>query len=286
MGLSSTYPVQDRSNQEELKRLAIQDHMLTAVMGGVLPEQEDPTRFRRVLDIGCGPGGWILAVAQEYPQIERLFGIDISTTIINYAREQAEQKHIPVGPRERIEFHVMDALRMLEFPEDFFDLVNFRLGVSFMRQWDWPKLFSEMRRVLKVGGVVRIVEVPIGPRSKSEALTKLYELFRCALFRSGHLFREEPTGLIDELPGLLMQNSFQKIELHKCEVEYRAGTEIGDASLQDNAMLFRTFRPFFSRYGCLPGNYDHLYQQAVNDLQQQGFIVTADVYTIWAINQV
>lgn len=28
-------------------------------MGGVLPEQQDPTRFRRVLNIGCGPGGWI-----------------------------------------------------------------------------------------------------------------------------------------------------------------------------------------------------------------------------------
>lgn len=46
----STYFVQDRSNQEELDRLAIQDRLMTTSMGGVLPEQPDPSIFRRVLD--------------------------------------------------------------------------------------------------------------------------------------------------------------------------------------------------------------------------------------------
>jgi hypothetical protein len=39
----STYPVQDRSNEEELVRLHIQDQMLTTSMGGPLPEQKDLT---------------------------------------------------------------------------------------------------------------------------------------------------------------------------------------------------------------------------------------------------
>jgi len=56
--LAGTYFVQDRSNQEELKRLIVQGRLVTDVMGGVLPEQQDPTQFHRVLDIGCGPGGW------------------------------------------------------------------------------------------------------------------------------------------------------------------------------------------------------------------------------------
>jgi len=50
----STYFVQDRSNAEERERLRLQDQMFTTGMGGVLPEQPDPARFQRVLDVGCG----------------------------------------------------------------------------------------------------------------------------------------------------------------------------------------------------------------------------------------
>ena len=64
---AGTYLVQDRSNQEELKRLIVQERMVTDLTGGVLPEQPDPTRFRRVLDIGCGPGVRIIDTAEAYP---------------------------------------------------------------------------------------------------------------------------------------------------------------------------------------------------------------------------
>ncbi len=53
----STYMVQDRSNQEEMERLRVQDQMFTQNMGGVLPEQSDPAHFQSVLDVGCGTGG-------------------------------------------------------------------------------------------------------------------------------------------------------------------------------------------------------------------------------------
>ena len=50
--LHSTYFVEDRDNQEEMKRVRLQDHMLTTGMGGPLPEQADPSTFRYVLDVG------------------------------------------------------------------------------------------------------------------------------------------------------------------------------------------------------------------------------------------
>ncbi|MBV9232153.1 MAG: class I SAM-dependent methyltransferase, partial [Chloroflexi bacterium] len=123
----SRYFVQDRTNAEELLRLTIQDRMLTAAMGGVLPEQTDPHVFRRVLDVGCGAGGWVIETAQTYPNM-LVFGADISRRMIDYAREQAAAAQIT----DRVEFAVMDALLILEFPTEFFDLVNLRLSSSFM----------------------------------------------------------------------------------------------------------------------------------------------------------
>src|SRR5579884_158650 len=73
--LPSTYFVQDRHNKQELKRLIIQDQMITISMGGVLPEQTDPTLFRHVLDVGCGTGGWLIEVAKAYPSMPLLVGI-------------------------------------------------------------------------------------------------------------------------------------------------------------------------------------------------------------------
>ena len=120
---ASTYFVQDRSNQEELSRLQVQDQMLTRGMGGVLPEQPDPTIFHRVLDVGCGTGNWLIEAARTYPTMSLLIGIDISNKMVEIAREQAKAQQV----NDRVEFHVMDALRALEFSDNYFDLVNLRL---------------------------------------------------------------------------------------------------------------------------------------------------------------
>ena len=86
----STYVVQDRSNQDELSRLQIQDHLFTASMGGALADQPDATVFSRVLDVGCGTGGWLIELAQTTPTCTLLVGVDVSRTFIEYASAQAQ----------------------------------------------------------------------------------------------------------------------------------------------------------------------------------------------------
>jgi len=130
---ASTYYVQDRHSEQELVRLRIQGQMMTEAMGGPLPEQADPRSLLRVLDITCGPGEWVIETAKTYPTMS-LTDIDISRSMIQYAREQAVTQHL----EDRVSFHVMDALLLLEFPSSFFDLVNLRCCVGFMRTWDWP----------------------------------------------------------------------------------------------------------------------------------------------------
>jgi ubiquinone/menaquinone biosynthesis C-methylase UbiE len=179
--------VQDRFNLEEILRLDIQDKMLTTAMGGVLPEladEVDISDFRRVLDVGCGTGGWLMEMVRAYPTVERLVGADISGKMITYARERASEQQLA----ERVQFQRMDALQMLEFPNSSFDLVNQRLAASWLRTWEWKKLLLEYQRVTRPDGIIRITDADI-IESNSPALMKIQNLFLVAFYRSGSLFK-------------------------------------------------------------------------------------------------
>src|SRR5258708_40134022 len=92
----SQYVVEDRSSNPEMIRLMIQDSLMTTGMGGPLAEQANPTSLHRVLDIGCGSGGWILEAADLYHHME-LTGIDISWRMIEYARAEAQARKLTDG---------------------------------------------------------------------------------------------------------------------------------------------------------------------------------------------
>jgi ubiquinone/menaquinone biosynthesis C-methylase UbiE len=272
----STYFVQDRQNKDELARLTIQDTLITVAMGGVLPEQSDPESFRRVLDVACGPGEWAIKAAQMYPNMS-LFGIDISKRMIDYAQTQAVANQVS----DRIEFRTMDALRMLDFPTGFFDLVNLRFGVSFLRTWDWPKMLGELQRVTRPGGVVRVTDTQMAHQSTSPAFTLVQESVICAFFRAGHLFEQKATGLTDHLAPLFIRHGVQNVQSKVYELEYLAGTPQGQAFYEDMQHVFRTIRPFLQKWGCVPQDYDTLCQQALVEMQQIDFQVIWKVFTTW-----
>ena len=80
----STY-VLDADSELELSRLVMADRLLTKDMGGVWPEQANLSTIQYVLDLACGPGGWVLDVAGAYPEKE-VMGIDISEAMVRYAK--------------------------------------------------------------------------------------------------------------------------------------------------------------------------------------------------------
>ena len=274
----STYFVQDRQSKLELARLTVQDHMVTTLMGGVLPEQSDAAHFRRVLDIGCGSGSWAIEAAQAYPEMT-LIGIDISQRMVQYASEQAASQHVT----ERVEFRAMDALRRLEFPDDSFDLANLRFGVSFVRTWDWYNLLMEMTRVTRPGGVIRLTDNEIVHESNSQAITRFFEIIRHALFRAGHLFEEENTGLTGHLAELLTRHGCRQVQTRAFTLESRGGTPNAEAYYEDAAHVGQTLRPFIQKWGGLPNDYDAVYQQALADIKQDKFHNFWHFLTAWGI---
>lgn len=272
----STYMVQDRENQAELERLRVQDRLLSMVMQGVLAEQPGPTLFHDVLDVACGAGGWVIESAETYPEMS-LTGVDVSQRMITFARTQAEDRSVS----NRVKFRVMDALRMLEFPASSFDLVNIRLGGSFMRTWDWPKLITEFLHVARPGGVIRVTDLVVNELSNSNSLTQLYDIFQCALYRAGHLFTQEPTGITDHLARMLSQYGCKDVQTHPYELLILQGTPEAQAYYEDVQYAYRNLVPFLKKRGCAPGNYDAIYKQALEDMRQPDFHATWRFLTAW-----
>lgn len=275
----STYFVQDRENQDEVRRLELQGQLLTREMGGVLTEQPETRVFRRVLDVGCGTGDWLLNAAQLYPAMS-LFGVDISRTMIEYARAQADV----MGMTDRIEFRVMDTLRMLEFPRGYFDLVNQRLGMSYLRTWDWPNLLQEYQRVTQPGGIIRVTEPDLVIESSSPALTHLYDLVLDAFFHAGHLFVRESRGVTSRLTELLQQSGLQQVQIVEHVLLFRNGTEDGHLFFEDIRRGFRTVVPFLRKWAQIPDDYEALYQQVLAEMQEPDFVATWRLLTVWGMN--
>jgi ubiquinone/menaquinone biosynthesis C-methylase UbiE len=145
----NTYVI-DAENAGEMARLLNQERLLTAAMGGLFPERSDLDNIYDILDIACGPGGWVHQVAHAYPDKE-VTGIDISTGMISYASAHAQVRKL-----RNAHFQVMNALKPLEFPNESFDLVNARFIVAFMPPAAWPKLIQECLRILRPGGIIRL----------------------------------------------------------------------------------------------------------------------------------
>jgi SAM-dependent methyltransferase len=150
-------------------------------MGGLLPERPDFARIGRVLDLACGPGGWVHEVAAAHPTIE-VVGVDLSRIMIEYAQAHARARKL-----DNARFQVMDVTRPLAFADASFDLVNARLLFAFMPLSGWPALVQEGRRLLRPAGLLRLTECEWF-LTKGSALEHLSRLLSLAFKQSGRSF--------------------------------------------------------------------------------------------------
>ena len=136
----------DTESPAEMARLINQERLLTQAMNGPLAGL-DPSTFQRLLDLGCGPGGWVLDVAFAYPGME-VAGVDISKTMIEYANARARSQQL-----SNTSFGLMDITKPLDFGDDSFDLVNTRFLFAALRRDAWPSFIAECMRILRPGGI-------------------------------------------------------------------------------------------------------------------------------------
>jgi ubiquinone/menaquinone biosynthesis C-methylase UbiE len=189
-------------NASEVARLLERNVFINNAMGGALPEQANLEGITRILDIGCGPGGWVVDVAHSYPSTE-VIGIDISDTMIFNARSQAQQHAL-----QNVTFVKMNALQPLQFPDQYFDLVNMRAAVEYIPRTHWPALLRECYRITRLGGILRVLEVDRLAHTNSLAFETYHAFYSSLLYRRGYGFSPDgQTFGITPILGKLLHNA-------------------------------------------------------------------------------
>lgn len=273
----STY-FADHEDDTEIARLTLQDRHYTEAMGGVLAEQPEPdvARLADVLDLGCGPGGWAVALAAGYPG-KRVHGVDISVKMIDHARRAAARRHL-----DNAEFSVMDLTAPLEFSDGAFDLVNAR-QIGFLAPPAWRRLLGECVRVLRPAGIVRLTEVE-APLTSSAGLERCFLFFTRALHARGQSF--SPTGhrlgLVPMLKPLLSGAGLVGVSHRGHFVDCSAATPLRDDFASKWLDLFALMRGFILETGVAePGEYADAYERMRAELAADDFACVAQLFTAW-----
>ncbi|GBB92128.1 hypothetical protein RclHR1_01970010 [Rhizophagus clarus] len=176
----------------------------------------------KVLDVGCGPGTWLLDLASKY-ESSYFFGLDIKPVYPNEIKP------------ENLEFYEADMFNGLPFPDNEFDFVHQETMSFIVKADQWNYVISELIRVTKPGGFIEIVEF-ISAKDNGTVLTNMYKThFDLCLQRGVDM------SLIPNLDTMieLHQNITQ---VHRDERTFIIGPNGGKAGLviQDIITTFNT----------------------------------------------
>ncbi len=237
----------DSESPTEMARLIELDRMMTKEMGGALAGLPVLTDSANVLDLACGPGGWVLEVAYANPQAE-IAGIDISKIMVDYARARARTQKL-----RNASFEVMNLLEPLDFPDNTFDLINARFLVAALPRDAWPRLLTECLRILRPGGILRLTEADCSGQTNSQAFERFMALAATNLRRLGYGFSPDGRnfGMTHILELLLRKAGFVHIEGKMHVVRFFLDSEYYPAFRDQTRIAFHQARSLLLNSGLI-----------------------------------
>jgi len=267
----------DSQSAAEMARLMDFDRYLTRAMGGPIEERTDYTNIHRILDIACGPGGWVLDMAAAHPEID-VVGIDINRTAISYAQSQAKAQGL-----NNVTFRAMNAVEPLDFPDEYFELVNARSIGAFMPPVRWPEFVQDCKRILHHGGTLRLTE---GEWSitNTPAMAKLNGLLMKAVQMAGLSFSPDGrhSGVVPVIAHFLKKAGFQDVSQRAHVVDFSAGMEANPIVYNDAKVFYQLIEPFILNMRLASREeYEQLYQQAMTEMLSDDFCGVHFLLTAW-----
>jgi ubiquinone/menaquinone biosynthesis C-methylase UbiE len=268
--------VMDQESSVEMARLMELDVMTTKCMGSLFPSDVDLTGVHDILDMACGPGGWVLDTAFAHRD-KRVVGVDISTSMLNYARAHADVQGL-----QNASFRYMDATSGLDFPDESFDFINARFIAGFMWKEAWPKLMQECMRITRPGGIIRFTEsdYAVSSATNSIALSRLNRLIVRAFCLTGRSFCEDEEGYqlgVNPMIGSFFEEAgYHEMREQAHVINSSYGRPAYKSMSKNLQIAMNLVQPFLIKAGVATADeLDQVYQQMLIDF------LRVDFHNIW-----
>ncbi|HZR43042.1 MAG TPA: class I SAM-dependent methyltransferase [Ktedonobacteraceae bacterium] len=268
----------DPENAAEMARLIEQARLATKGMGGPLTGLPKLSAGAKVVDLCCGPGGWVLDVACERPDVE-VVGVDISRIMIEYANACARSQKIT-----NASFRVMNITQPFDFSDHSFDLVNARFLTGVLKRDAWKPFINECTRILRPGGILRLTEGNEFAITLSPAYEELTAMILQATWRMGYGFSSNGRtwAMSAALPYLLRQAGYQEIQIISYMTDCSAHTEYWAGYYHDIESMFLQVKPLLLAMGLVTEEaFEQLYRQTMIEVNSNDFSCVSHAASVW-----
>lgn len=254
-------------NSAEFVRLRKQDRAVTTSMD-LFPAGFDP-RGKKILDVACGPGGWIREAIRIQPEIEEIWGIDNNRRVLSYA-----SSHTTTRQNKRVKFALMNILDPLAFEDGYFDYVNIRFitGVLERSEEVWLKLFTECLRILKPGGTFRLTESEMSWISLATSTNAMAFGVMQMMWNMGKAFSHWQLAVTPVLGDILEQAGLVDLQEQIIALNYSYGTELHEPVVGDMINIMQVSKQrLISLGGIHEEQYDELFEGMLKETSSPKF---------------
>jgi ubiquinone/menaquinone biosynthesis C-methylase UbiE len=275
--MSNTY-IFDPEDAAELARLIHQDRVVTQGMEGLIAGLPELPETAQVLDLCCGPGGWVLDMAFEHPEME-VAGIDISEMMIAYANARARTQQLP-----NASFGVMSVLEPLDFSDNSFDFVNARFLVGVIHRDKWLDVLRECYRITKPGGLIRLTEGDLVGLTNSPAFAELSQKCYQVTRALGHGFSPDGRsfGTTHMLGGFLRTIGCEQLQSRAHLLDFSADAEAWADIFHNYDIAFRAIQPAIVKAAmATQEELDQLHQQYIIEMHLSTFRGVMPYMSAW-----
>jgi ubiquinone/menaquinone biosynthesis C-methylase UbiE len=166
----------------------------------------------QVLDVGCGPATDTLLFAKCIGPNGRVVGVDFDPKMVEEANTELAKNKVAKNVR-----HIVGDVHSLPFSNGEFDRVHAERLFQVLHKPDAPKVFSELHRVLKPGGILVLVDTDWASASVNYSNLELER--RLIQFFGAHM---RPNGFVARhLLEMLNQEAYQDIKIEVMPVVIR-----------------------------------------------------------------
>ncbi|CAG8484135.1 7924_t:CDS:2 [Acaulospora colombiana] len=235
-------------DSDEVDRLTLQHYIFNNIWGGDFSSPVCDLLERggaKVLDVGCGPGVFVLEMANKYPK-NSFVGMDIAN---NYP--------LFIKP-ENASFQRADITNGLPFPDNSFDFVYMRFMMLAITIENWQFAIDELVRVCKPGGWIEVMERDIYWYNEGEMVNE----WRTRVVEGLRKERNIELNISSHIPGYFTSNkqltnfastayaevvkwgakNFSNAVSHKFPGDYETLVEIAMEELEKNKAFDKSYR--------------------------------------------